>query len=102
MKEKRKITDFNKMLRDKNLTSADLDFDLLPVAFETSGAMGPSAKKWWKSIKELYAEKNPDGDAALKSRMGTEYTWTADNFVDHWAQRIGTALARAQGEIIAS
>ena len=79
---------------------ADLDFDLVPVAFETSGAMGPSAKKWWKTIKELYAAKNPHGDAALQGRGGSVCTWTAGNFVDHWAQRIGTALARAQGEIL--
>ena len=95
MKEKRKNTELLRALRERNLTMADLDFDLVPVAFETSGAMGPSAKKWWKTIKELYAAKNPHGDAALQGRGGSEYTWTADNFVDHWAQRIGTALARA-------
>ena len=79
---------------------ADMEFGLVPVAFETSGAMGPSAKKWWKTIKELYAAKNPHGDASLQGRGGSECTWTAYNFVDHWAQRIGTALARAQGEIL--
>ena len=99
-KERRKTTDFQAKLRSEGITAATLDFDLMPLAFETSGAWGPSAKKWWGSMKKLYAEKFPDSDEDIRRRRVDEFTWTANSFADHWAQRIGTALARAQGEIV--
>ena len=51
-------------------------------------------------MKKLYTEKFPDSDEDIRRRRVDESTWTANSYADHWAQRIGTALARAQGEII--
>ena len=93
---KRKMQVYQRQLEGAG--QAGLPFVKVPLAFETTGAMGRETQEWWESVLEL--ERRERGDAAEPSRrdMGWEHTWTADSFSSFWLQSISMGIARTQAE----
>ena len=79
---------------------AGLPFVKVPLAFETTGAMGEETQQWWQSVLRLESEQR--GDMLLPSRreLGEDHTWTANSFVSFWLQSISMAHARKQAESV--
>ena len=67
---KRKMQRYQRQLEDAG--QAGLSFVKVPLAFETTGAMGKETQDWWKSVLEL--EQRERGDVVAPSRrdMGLE------------------------------
>ena len=76
-----------------------LPFTLVPLAFETTGAMGRETQKWWKSVIALEAERRV-GAATSRLDQGLDSTWTANDFSSYWLQALSMAHARTQAESI--
>ena len=95
---KRKMQRYQRQLEDAG--QAGLPFVKVPLAFETTGAMGKETQDWWKSVLEL--EQRERGDVAAPSRrdMGLEHTWTANSFASYWLQSMSMVNARAQAESV--
>jgi len=96
---KRKMQRYRRQVEDAG-QHAELPFVKVPLAFETTGAMGRETQEWWESVLEL--ERRERGDAAEPSRrdMGLDHTWTANSFSSFWLQSISMAIARTQAESV--
>ena len=77
-----------------------LPFYKVPLAFETTGAMGKETQEWWDSVKKLEAEKRRTAESTSRRQNGLEHTWSADNFASFWLQSIAMVHAREQAESV--
>ena len=84
------------------MSPGELPFDKVPLAFETTGAMGVETQKWWKEVLKLEADCGTRGenDAANRMLQGMACTWTATRFESYWMQAISMAQAREQAETV--
>ena len=80
--------------------NSNLPFVKVPLAFETTGAMGAETQKWWKSVLKLESERRNDVGLSSRREMGMDHTWTANSFVSFWLQSISMAHARMQAESV--
>ena len=81
-------------------SDTELDFDKVPLAFETTGAMGKETQKWWDSVVKLERKNRAQGEPTSRMLLGLEHTWSANNFQTYWLQRISMAHAMEQAEAI--
>ena len=77
-----------------------LPFYKVPLAFETTGAMGKATQSWWQSVRELEADRRGMGETTSRMQLGLEHTWSANNFATFWLQSISMAHAREQADSI--
>ena len=68
-----------------------LDFDFVPFALESSGALGPAASALWKELKAANRK------LGQQSRIAQElpHTWSAFTFSQFHMQRLSFTSARA-------
>ena len=78
----------------------EVEFDPVPLAFETTGAMGKMTQKWWNSVLKLEKEGREQGEPTSRRMKGLEQSWSADNFQKYWLQRISMAHVMEQAESI--
>ena len=79
------------------VSPVELPFDKVPLAFETTGAMGKETQKWWDSVKRLEARRE---ESTSRMQQGLEHTWSANNFATYWLQSIAMAHAREQADSV--
>ena len=77
-----------------------LPFKKKPLVFETTGAMGNDAQKWWTSVLEIEQSKRAPGEPTSRRDLGLEHTFSANGFATYWLQSISFTYARAQAESI--
>ena len=77
-----------------------LPFYKVPLAFETTGAMGKATQSWWQSVRKLEADVRGVGETTSRMQLGLEHTWSANNFATFWLQSISMAHAREQADSI--
>ena len=95
---KRKMQVYQRQLEAAG--QARLPFIKVPLAFETTGAMGEETQKWWQSVLKLEWERNNDMGLSSRREIGIDHTWTANSFVSFWLQSISMAHARMQAESV--
>ena len=77
-----------------------LPFYKVPLAFETTGAMGKETQEWWDSVKKLEADRRGMAETTSRMQQGLEHTWSANNFATYWMQSIAMVHAREQAESV--
>ena len=78
--------------------AAGLSFTKKPLVFETTGAMGSEAQKWWSTVLKLEHARYVPGNPTSRRDLGLEHTFTANGFATFWLQSISLTYARAQAE----
>ena len=80
--------------------AAGLPFSKKPLVFETTGAMGQDAQKWWATVLEAEQAQRMPGQPTSRRDRGLEHTFSANGFATYWLQSIAISYARAQAESI--
>ena len=94
----RKMSLFEQQVRQ---SERPIDFDKVPLIFESTGAMGKETQKWWESVLKMERKRCEERrENPSRQYQGLEHTWSADRFASYWLQRISMAHARAQAETI--
>jgi len=89
----KKMENFRKQLETAG--PAGLQFEKIPLAFETTGAMGKETQEWWKGVLKLATDSE-------RRHHQSERTWTATKFGPYYLQLISMTLARTHAEAIVS
>ena len=77
------------------------DYDFQPLSFETTGAMGEDAQKWWVGIvKEDTKLRKERGETSSRQINGLPCTWAANSFKSFWLQSFSMAQARTQARSV--
>ena len=85
---------------ERMVAPTQLPFYKVPLAFETTGAMGKATQSWWQSVRKLEADVRGVGETTSRMQLGLEHTWSANNFATFWLQSISMAHAREQADSI--
>ena len=80
--------------------AAGLPFVKVPLAFETTGAMGKETQKWWHEVSNLEKDQRAIGETTSRKDKGLEWSFTANGFETFWLQSISMSMARTQAESI--
>lgn len=80
--------------------AAGLPFIKKPLVFETTGAMGYDAQKWWTAVLQAEQAQREPGNPTSRRDLGLEHTFSANGFATYWLQSISLTYARAQAESI--
>lgn len=92
--EKEKIRLHDIQVREAGETADSVGYVKVPLAFETTGAMGPGTKKWWDTqVMPLYKRKFLGPPPSL-SAQDKEHTWAANSFAAFWLQRFAMEQAK--------
>jgi len=91
LKEKEKKNTHAKQLRSLKLTEKDVDYIKTPLAYETTGAFGKEAKKWFKTVQRQFFMNNGEALGTL-GELGYESTWSANSFTQWWTQRFAMTI----------
>jgi hypothetical protein len=84
IKEDDKKKDDAKKLRSLQLTERDVDYIKTPLVYETTGAIGKEAKKWFKKVQLEFRRRDSFGTLG---GLGYDHTWSANSFPQWWTQR---------------
>ena len=97
---------YAKTKTQNHLDRADLstlDFDVVPLVFESSGAMGTRTQKWWKEMKILDRKINAGPEGGVSPILGPDqYSWAAQRFPEFWSQRLSFTLASQLAELVSA
>ena len=66
-----------------------LNFDFLPFVIETSGALGPDARKLWNEVRNTYAKRKLPNYIVQEK----EHTWSAFTFEQYYLQKFSFSAA---------
>ena len=71
-----------------------IDFEVIPFAVETSGALGRRARKFWTHLKSILRTKEN------YIRQERPCTWSAFTPVQWWSQRISFEVVRQTARMV--
>jgi len=95
IKEDKKVAAHKRFADLAAARGTPLDFKVIPLVFESTGAMGPSAKNWFDYMVKLH---NKVRHSASLSELGAPSAFSANSFSSHFSQRLSLVQARHQAE----
>jgi hypothetical protein len=93
IKEDNAKKDDAKKLRSLQLiiTERDVNYVKTPLVYETIGAFGKKAKKWFKKVQLEFRKINGDSFGTLGG-LGDDHTWSANSCTQWWTQRFAMTI----------
>ena len=88
-----KKRDDAKKPRSLQLTERDVHYIKTPLVYETTGAFGKEAKKWFKKVQLEFRKINGDSFVTLGG-LCYDHTmsWSANSFTQWWTQRFAMTI----------